>query len=182
MISKIFSNHFIILIWLASLLMMHLSFHFPDEKDHSDFERFTGRWSLFVVESKVDSISAWMPRKDHYKNRQGFIIYDGIGGMGVHHVTEHYQDYQFESYGAPDNLTTNDLKHLANNFVYFGKYRVIDSLKIIEHHIESSNLPRLWATVEKRAYVFSDDTLTLSPITDRYPKSRLKWVKMDDEW
>ena len=151
MISKIFSNHFIILIWLASLLMMHLSFHFPDEKDH-------------------------------YKNRQGFIIYDGIGGMGVHHVTEHYQDYQFESYGAPDNLTTNDLKHLANNFVYFGKYRVIDSLKIIEHHIESSNLPRLWATVEKRAYVFSDDTLTLSPITDRYPKSRLKWVKMDDEW
>jgi len=64
--------------------------------------------------------SSWEPRQDHYKNRQGFILYDGIEGMGVHHVTGHYQDYEFEG-----------------------------------------------------------DTLTLYPLRNRYPKTRLKWVKVN---
>jgi hypothetical protein len=47
----------------------------------SDFEKFTGRWSLHIVESQNDSILTWESRQDHYKNRKGFIIYDGKGGM-----------------------------------------------------------------------------------------------------
>ena len=69
------------------------------ETKRSDFDRFTGRWTLNIVETQADSSSIWEPRRDHYKNRQGFIIYDGIGGMGVHHVIENYEKYVFEGSG-----------------------------------------------------------------------------------
>ena len=145
----------------------------------SDFDKFTGRWYLHIVESQKDSASSWEPRQDHYKNRQGFIMYDGIEGMGVHHVTEHYKDYKFEGKGSLDSLTRNDLRHLADNFVYFGSYKVNESNQSIEHHIESANFQRMWGTIAKRKYEFNGDTLTLYPIRDRYPKTRLKWVKVN---
>ncbi|WP_455169697.1 lipocalin-like domain-containing protein [Aegicerativicinus sediminis] len=151
------------------------------EHKTSDFDKFTGRWSLSIVELQSDSISEWKPRQDHYKNRQGFIIYDGKGGMGVHHVTEKYETYKFEGNGRIDSMTTKDLRHLADNFVYFGKYRVNDSLKIIEHHIESANFQDMWGTIAKRKYLFSGDTLILNPIRNRYPMTRLKWVKLNDK-
>ena len=149
--------------------------------EESDFDKFNGRWTLGIVEVQTDSISKWKPRQDHYKNRQGFIIYDGKGGMGVHHVTENYEKYEFEGNGGLDSLTAKDLRHLADNFVYFGKYRVNDSLKIIEHHIESGNFQTMWGSVAKRKYLFTGDTLILNPITNRYPKTRLKWIKLNDK-
>ncbi|WP_163718742.1 lipocalin-like domain-containing protein [Mangrovibacterium lignilyticum] len=151
------------------------------ENETSDFAKFTGRWTLDRVETQVDSTDGWVPRQDNYKNRKGFIIYDGKGGMGVHHVTENYDKYVFEGSGGLDSLTTADLRHLADNFVYFGKYRVNDSLKVIEHHIESANYQNMLGTVAKRNYLFSGDTLILSPTTNRYPKTRLKWIKLNDE-
>jgi hypothetical protein len=151
------------------------------ENKTSDFDKFSGRWALDIVETQTDSISTWEPRQDDYKNRNGFIIYDGKGGMGVHHVTENYETYEFEGSGGLDSLTVKDLRHLADNFVYFGKYKVNDSLKIIEHHIESVNFQNMWGTVAKRNYLFSGDTLILNPITNRYPKTRLKWVKLNDK-
>lgn len=149
--------------------------------EQSDFDKFTGRWTLGVVEIQTDSIAEWKPRQDHYKNRQGFIIYDGKGGMGVHHVTENYEEYVFEGKGGLDSLTVKDLRHLADNFVYFGKYKVIDSLDIIEHHIESVNFQNMWGTIAKRKYQFNGDSLILNPVTNRYPKIRLKWIKLNDE-
>ena len=73
--------------------------------------RFMTSWSLHIVEIQIDSVSSWKPRQDHYKNRKGFIIYGGQGGMGVHHVTENYETYQFEGKGGLDSLTSNDLRH-----------------------------------------------------------------------
>ena len=146
----------------------------------SEFDKFTGRWTLSVVEVQPDSNAVWEPRQDHYKNRQGFILYDGRGGMGVHHVTEDYEKYEFEGTGGLDSLTRKDLRHLADNFVYFGKYRVDDSLDIIEHHIESANFQRLWGATAKRKYLFVGDTLILNPITNRYPNTRLKWIRLND--
>lgn len=163
------------------LILIALLISCKAENDQSDFDKFSGRWSLSIVEAKDDSISNWEPRQGHYRNRKGFIIYDGRGGMGVHHVTEDYDSYKFEGAGGLDSLTAKDLRHLADNFVYFGKYRVNDSLKIIEHHIESANFQNMWGTIAKRKYVFSGDTLILSPITNRYPKSRLKWIRIDDK-
>ena len=64
--------------------------------------------------------------------------------------------------------------------VYFGKYRVNDSLSIVEHHIESVNFQRMWGTVASRKYKFHGDTLVLNPVTEKYPKIRLKWVRLND--
>ena len=161
------------------LSVLALCFACTPEPKPSDFDKFTGRWYLNIVESQRDSTSSWEPRQDHYKNRQGFILYDGIEGMGVHHVTEHYQDYIFEGKGSLDSLTRNDLRHLADNFVYFGSYKVNESDKTIEHHIESANFQRMWGTIAKRKYEFEGDTLTLYPLRAKYPKTRLKWVKVN---
>lgn len=168
--------HIPYIVFISALL-----FSCTEEKTQPDFEKFTGRWTLHIVESKSDSVSNWVPRQDHYKNRKGFILYDGQGGMGVHHVTENYEKYEFEGSGGLDRLTQKDLRHLADNFVYFGKYQVNDSLKIIEHHIESTNFQNMWGTVAERNYIFSGDTLILNPITNRYPKTRLKWVRLNDQ-
>jgi hypothetical protein len=162
---------------LFLLISLFISCHRSSEI--SIFDEFHGRWSLHIVEQQQDSLSAWTPRGGSYEGRQGYIIYDGLGGMGVHHVPGGYENYVFEGVGGLDNLTENDLKHLANNFVYFGEYKVIDSLQIIEHHIESSQSPALWGTVTRRKYVFSGDTLILNPVTSRYPKIRLKWVRIN---
>jgi len=142
---------------------------------------FPGRWTLHVVQTQADCTSNREPRQDHYKDRQGFIIYDGLGGMDVHHVMENYENYEFEGSGGLDSFTRNDLKHIADNFVYFGTYKLIDTLNIIEHHIESAINPRRWGSVFKRSYPFNKDTLMLSPITNRYPKTRLKWVRLNDK-
>ncbi|WP_224490924.1 lipocalin-like domain-containing protein [Robertkochia flava] len=166
----------LILLGVAGIFLIACS---PDEKA-KDFDKFTGRWALHLVERKSDSLSPWQPAEGSYKNRQGYILYDGKGGMGVHHVPEAYESYTLEGKGGLDSLTTKDLRHLAGNFVYFGKYRVNDSLQRIEHYIESSSLPYMWGTIAGRAYSFHGDTLTLSPITDRYPKMRLHWVRLED--
>ena len=166
---------------LKIIVILTLLLSCDAENEPSDFDTFTGRWSLHIVEIQSDSISNWVPRQGNYKNRKGFIIYDGKGGMGVHHVTENYDKYEFEESGGLDSLTVKDLRHLADNFVYFGKYKVNDLLKIIEHHIESVNFQNMWGTVAKRNYLFSGDTLILNPITNRYPKTRLKWVKLKDK-
>ena len=145
-----------------------------------EYDRFTGRWSLHIVEQQQDALSAWEPRKGTYDGRQGFIIYDGKGGMGVHHVPAEYQEYVMEGQGGIANLTEQDLRHLANNFVYFGRYEVDQDNHQIHHHIESANNPASWNSTVTRNYVFSGDTLTLYPVTDTFPKSRLKWVRIND--
>ncbi|MBC2838154.1 lipocalin-like domain-containing protein [Robiginitalea sp. SC105] len=162
------------------LLLLPLLLSCNAENESSDFDKFTGRWTLSIVETQKDTTSRWEPRQGNYKNRKGFIIYDGKGGMGVHHVTENYEAYEFEGSGGLDSLTTRDLRHLADNFVYFGKYTVNDTLNIIEHHIESANFQAMWGTVAIRRYEFSGDTLTLYPLTNRYPKSRLRWIRLND--
>ncbi len=167
--------------YICLCLLISLAASCQREKELSDFDKFTGRWTLYIVEIQADSASNWKPRQDHYRNRKGFILYDGRGGMGVHHVTEDYDKYKFEGSGGLDSLTFEDLRHLADNFVYFGKYKVNDSLKVVEHHIESTNFQNRWGTVAKRKYFFSGDTLILSPITDKYPKTRLKWTSLIDK-
>ncbi len=165
---------------LISAALIPILFSCVPDSEITDFEKFTGRWGLHIVETKSDSLAAWTPRGGNYQNRQGFILYDGMGGMGVHHVTEDYEKYEFEGKGSLNSLTRKDLRHLADNFVYFGKYRVIDSLGIIEHHIESANFQQMWGSVAKRKYQFSGDTLILSPIKPAYPKTRLKWIRLVD--
>ena len=123
----------------------------------------------------------WRDASGHNRNRKGFILYDGLGGMGVHHVSENYENYVFEGKGGLDSLTNRDLRHLANNFVYFGRYRVLENDKIIEHHLESSHHPGRWGTTAERRYEFHGDTLKLYPLntTSGIP-ARIVWLRMKE--
>ena len=151
-----------------------------NKSEIADFDKFTGRWSLYIVENKTSDTEPWQPMGGRYEGRQGFILYDGRGGMGVHHVTDNYGDYALKGKGGIDSLSTDDLKHLANNFVYFGKYKVDPEQKLIEHHIESASNPGSWGTMVKRKYGFSGDSLILEPVKSSFPKQRLKWIRVND--
>ena len=151
-------------------------------KTISDFDKFTGRWKLFKIQIQHATSKNWSDAGGNNANRKGFIIYDGLGGMGVHHVPGYYDQYVFENKGSLDSLTKNDLRHLANNFVYFGKYKVNEVDKIVEHYIESHSNPDAWGTIAKRGYEFKADTLILSPLnTETGNKTRIIWVRLNDK-
>ncbi|MCP9200853.1 lipocalin-like domain-containing protein [Gramella sp. GC03-9] len=147
----------------------------------SDFEKFTGRWKLGNIQVQDTLTKAWNNAGGLNKDRKGFIIYDGLGGMGVHHVSENYEQYILEGKGGLDSLSQKDLKKMATNFVYFGKYRVNEDDKTIEHHIESHIYPQAWNTIAERRYEFREDSLILSPINGNFTAPvRLVWLKLDD--
>ncbi|MUP45986.1 hypothetical protein E0K83_09550 [Gramella sp. BOM4] len=147
----------------------------------TDFEKFTGRWRLGGIQIQDTTSMKWKPAGGLNKNRTGFLIYDGQGGMGVHHVSESYENYQFEGKGGLDSLSQKDLRKLATNFVYFGTYRLNEKDRIIEHQIESHIYPHAWNTVAKRHYEFRGDSLILSPINGNFTGPvRLVWLKLND--
>lgn len=147
----------------------------------NDFQKFTGRWKLGAIQIQDTTNNSWNAAGGLNRNRSGFIIYDGQGGMGVHHVSENYKDYQLEGKGGLDSLSHNDLKMLATNFVYFGKYRVNEKEATVEHHIESHIYPHAWNSIAKRKYEFREDSLILSPIEGNFTAPvRLIWLKLDD--
>lgn len=147
----------------------------------SDFNKFTGRWKLHKIQLQDTITQNWTDVLGNNKDRKGFIIYDGLGGMGVHHVTENYENFEFEGKGNLDSLTKRDLRHFTNNFVYFGKYNVNDINKTIEHHIESHIYPKSWGSIAKREYKFKGDTLILSPLNkDLRLPIRIIWISLND--
>ena len=153
-----------------------------DENTTSDFDKFTGRWKLYKIQLQDTLTQNWSDATGNNKNRKGFIIYDGLGGMGVHHVSENYENYEFERKGTLDSLTKKDLRHLANNFVYFGTYKVLENEKFIEHHIESYSNPNAWGKIAKRGYEFKGDTLILLPLSSGSgQQARIIWLKLNDK-
>ena len=166
---------------IGLIILSSIFIGFKIDPQGSDFEKFTGRWKLYQIQQQDTISQNWRNAKGHNRNREGFIIYDGLGGMGVHHVSENYMNYEFKGEGGLDSFTKEDLRHLANNFVYFGKYKVLEKNRIIEHHIESSNNPGRWGTIAKRKYQFKGDTLILSPLkTSSGIPARIIWLKLND--
>lgn len=108
---------------------------------------------------------------------KGSIIYDGKGGMGVHQVPLDYDQYELEGKGGRKSLTEKDWQHMAQNFVYFGGYKVDESRSIVEHHIETHINPGRSSTVAARFYTFSGDTMFLQPV-DREPGLRIVWQRI----
>lgn len=149
----------------------------PVENDDPDpREQFRGRWRLHKIERLDNDRWQVVPGAE---GRQGFILYDGWGGMGVHHVPAGYDAYELESPRPVDSLTRNDLEHLAGQFIYFGRYSLDTINKVITHHIETDKRPSWWGREASRRYVFQGDTLQLFPTTSD-PAVRISWIKVND--
>ena len=145
------------------------------ETAHNDFDKFTGLWSLFIIEQQNPETGEWNKWRD---GMQGYILYDGQNNMAVHHTTIGYEKTDVEFPNFTDTISSEALKHLTNSLVYFAKYKVEKDQKIIEHTRISHSNPGQWDEVAKRKYNFNGDTLTLQPIKET-PLGilRLKWIK-----
>lgn len=144
----------------------------------SDHNRLTGSWKLFQIQQLDSSNGKWGKRSGTLNYSTGYLIYDGQGGMGVHEALENYANFRFQDTTKLGNYSVEDLKHLASNFTYFGRYKILPNKKLIEHTILTHTNPRLWNTTNQRKYEFKGDTLILFPLEKEYANLRVVWTKV----
>ena len=109
----------------------------------------------------------------------GYILYDGLGHMGVHLLPGGYLD--FDAGKSLDSLSTEQLKAVAktyqSNFVYFADYSIKDS--VIQHKRLSTTNPKYRGTTLSRYVEFRGDTLILTPKEKISGlQLRLRWIKL----
>ncbi|WP_411768960.1 lipocalin-like domain-containing protein [Winogradskyella sp. A3E31] len=144
----------------------------------SDNNRLTGSWKLYQIQQQDSINGKWEKIGGNLNYTTGYLIYDGQGGMGVHEVLENYENYHFEDTTKVGRYYVEDLKHLASNFTYFGRYRILPNKKLIEHTILAHTNPKLWNTTNQRKYQFKGDTLILFPVEAKYNNVRVVWTKI----
>jgi hypothetical protein len=114
-------------------------------------------WKLDHHEIK-DSISGrWLPDSTRV-GLSGFVIYDGLGDMGVQQVE------------ASDNASENNI-----GIVYFAKYILLEN-NVIQHTKVSSSFDDVGRSV-RRGFEFHGDTLLLIP-QEAGGQLRAMWIKV----
>lgn len=157
------------------LLLTSCATHFRN----STTNNFAGMWKLEKVEFLDSTTNHW--EEDRSKiGYIGYIIYDGMGHMGVQIVSPDYKEFKINK--SVDSLDNNELKKLVKFYstpqVYFANCRISTNVNIIEHHKLSSIRPNEWGTTVKRVFEFKKDTLILTPQEKiNGIQSRLRWVK-----
>jgi len=157
------------------------------EKNKSKREALlNGMYKLHSIENK-DSSGEWR-QQEWGKDGDGYIVYDGIGHMGVQITPKGYKDFQWldeessinneKVKAKADSMTTEELKdavkEFSSSYVYFGNYSVSDSEDVVTHYRISSSIPVVWGTTVKRKFSFKGDTIILEPLN---ANRRLKWIK-----
>lgn len=165
---------------IAVLFLISLVIGCTNKKTVSDHSQLTGSWKLYQIQQQDPSNGKWEKIGGNLDYTTGYLIYDGQGGMGVHEALENYENYRFEDTSKVDNYAVEDLKHLASNFTYFGRYKILPDKKLIEHTILAHTNPKLWNTTNQRNYQFMGDTLMLFPVETKYNKVRVVWTKIPE--
>lgn len=137
-------------------------------------EKFEGLWRLIVAEHQDPETGSWEAWNG---GLQGFLLYDNKDNVAVHMTPRGYQTTEIQFHLQPDNMTLEELKHRAQSYVYFAKYKINEQEKIVEHIRISHSSPLEWNLPVKRKYEFNDDTLTLTTLDNHGPKLRLKWIR-----
>jgi len=141
-------------------------------------EKMRGMYALDKFEMLNTQTGEWIPEpsRDGYS---GYILYDGLGHMGVHITPKGYKDFDVRK--KIDSADNQELKALAtfyqSNFVYFGDYDIKDS--VINHKRLSTTDPGEWGTTLTRNVEFRGDTLILTPHEKiSGMQLRLRWVRL----
>lgn len=146
----------------------------------SDNNRLTGSWKLYQIQQRDSTNGKWEKIGGNLNYTTGYLIYDGQGGMGVHEALENYENHCFDDTTKLDNYSIEDLKLLASNFTYFGRYKILPNNKLIEHTILAHTNPKLWNTINQRKYEFKGDTLMLFPVETKHNNLRVVWTKLNN--
>ena len=145
----------------------------------SSANKFKGMWKLDRFETFDTLTNKW--RIDTTRlGYEGFILYDGLGHMGVQQTPPGYKDYDVNK--NIDSLNNNELKKLLrfyrSNYVYFSNYEI--DKNTIEHKRLSATNPNDWGTVLKRDFEFIGDTLILTTHENiNGSKLRIRWIKLN---
>lgn len=160
------------LILLFSIIILLIGCH--QKNKESNDNRFSGLWSLYVMEEQDSTTGEW----NEWRNgMQGYLLYDEKDNMSVHLTTKGYQDTELRFPNFIDSISTGALKHLTKSYVYFAKYTVDKKENTVEHARISHSNPGMWNEVVKRRFTFSGDTLILQPLEEKNAGLRLKWIK-----
>ena len=147
-------------------------------KEMTNNDKFHGMWRLDKFEA-LDTVAGKWTDDTTRIGYNGYILYDGLGHMGVHLTPKGYKD--FNSRKNIDSLNLDDLKALTkfyqSNFVYFADYVPTDST--IAHKRLSATEPKNWETTLTRDFYFNKDTLILTAHESiGGNKVRLRWIKL----
>jgi len=132
-----------------------------------------GLWKIHIIEFKNESTGKWEV-SDWMKGGTAYLLYDATENMSIFFTPANYENEQMPNTYFMDSLELDDLKVLASDYWYLGKYRVLEKEKIIEHTRTMHSDPNDWNKVVQRKYEFKGDTLVLSPIEFNM---RLKWLR-----
>jgi hypothetical protein len=147
------------------------------KEDKSIDEAIRGMWKLDKVEAYDDKTASWNDNTP-YANSNGYILYDGIGHMGVHIIPHGYEN--FDTSMAADSLSAEKtaalMKFYQSNFVYFADYEI--GTNTISHKRLTATEPVNWGSVLTRDVEFRGDTLLLTSKENVLGKKlRLHWVR-----
>ncbi len=151
-----------------------LSFGCNQETEQKEPNKFSGLWSLYIMEQRNAETGEWSEWRN---GMQGYILYDDNNNMSVHLTTVGYEDTDLRFPNFVDTISHEALKHLTNSYVYFAKYTIDEEQSLVEHARISHSNPGMWDEVVRRRYSFRGDTLTLQPLEEETANLRLKWIK-----
>ncbi len=135
--------------------------------------KLEGLWELQIMEVRQDN-GEWKEWRD---GMQGFLMYDRHGNMSLHLTTRGYETTSLQFPNFTDSISQEALKHITNNYNYFGQYRINrDSGWVVHQRISHSN-PAEWSSSVTRKFHFRKDTLVISPKEEKNARLRLKWLR-----
>jgi Lipocalin-like domain len=150
------------------------------DRSKNSMTAMRGMWKLDKYES-LDSLSGKWHDTPGRIGYTGYILYDGIGHMGVQLLPPGFKDVS--NVESIDSIPNEELKKLVklhkSSFSYFATCNISEG-NTMEHHRISSNNPREWGTTIRRDFEFNGDTLILTAHElIGGLKTRLRWIKFD---
>ena len=160
------------------LLLLILIFSGCNNQQDISVGKMQGMYILDKFEKLDTETGVWSADPNRI-GWSGYILYDGLGHMGVHLLPGGYLDFDIGK--NLDSLSTEELKAVAkmyqSNFVYFADYSIKDS--VIQHKRLSTTNPKDRGTTLSRHVEFRGDTLILTPKEKISGlQLRLRWIKL----
>ena len=136
-------------------------------------DQFAGAWTLVRSERRdADGELIGEPRED----RDGYIMYDASGYMGV---TIMSRDREAYSEGGP--TAEEALAQMGSYASYFGRFSVNEEEGYVTHHLEGGLNPSGAGSDYRRYFTIEGDTLRLQPpASEDGSRSYIYWQRLPD--
>ncbi|MCY4030425.1 MAG: lipocalin-like domain-containing protein [Acidobacteria bacterium] len=134
-------------------------------------DRFAGAWSLVRSERRdADGELIGEP----LENREGYIMYDPAGYMGVALMQADREPY------SEDGPTADEaLAQMGSYASYFGRFTVNEAEGYVTHHLEGSLNPDGAGSDYQRFFTFEGDNLILQPpASEDGARSFITWERL----